>query len=207
MICSNPECLKEYLPKRSDAKHCSLYCTKRNRYLKRADYYKAYLKDYRKRTLEQRKEFNLARGKIYYHKNKDIINAKRKLYNQTYKEKAKEIRTRSKLKNRDKILIQAKEYRIKNADKVKKAVSDWAKKNKPRRRMAVAKRRAFKLKATPKFANLQKIKEIYMNCPVGYHVDHIVPLQGKNVCGLHVEWNLQYLTPYDNKSKSNKLII
>lgn len=207
MICSNPECKTEYIPKRSDSKSCSIYCAKRNKFLKRADYYKEYLKDYRKRTFEQRKEFNLARGKIYYHKNKDIINAKRKLYNQTYKEKAKEIRTRSKLKNRDKILIQAKEYRIKNADKVKKAVSDWSKRNKPRRRMAVAKRRAFKLKATPKFANLQKIKEIYMNCPVGYHVDHIVPLQGKNVCGLHVEWNLQYLTPYDNKSKSNKLII
>jgi hypothetical protein len=206
MICSNPECDKEYIPKRSDSKSCSTYCGKRSKFLKRADYYKEYLKDYRKRTFEQRKEFNLARGKIYYLKNKDIINAKRKLYNQTYKEKAKEIRTRSKLKNRDKILIQAKEYRIKNADKVKKAVSDWSKRNKPRRRMAVAKRRAFKLKATPKFANLQKIKEIYMNCPVGYHVDHIVPLQGKNVCGLHVEWNLQYLTPYDNKSKSNKLI-
>ena len=69
-----------------------------------------------------------------------------------------------------------------------------------------AKRRAFKLKATPKFANLNKIKEIYNNCPKGYHVDHIVPLNGKNVCGLHVEWNLQYLTPSDNCSKSNKLI-
>jgi len=69
-----------------------------------------------------------------------------------------------------------------------------------------AKRRALKLKATPKFANLEKIREIYKNCPKGYHVDHIVPLQGKEVCGLHVEWNLQYLTPSDNHSKSNKLI-
>jgi hypothetical protein len=207
MICSNLECKKEFIPKQSNSKHCSLYCCKRNKYLKRHEYYKAYLRDYRKRTFLERREFNLARGKIYYQKNKDIINAKRKLYNETYKDKVKEIRKKSKLKNKEKISIQNKEYRIKNADKIKKAVNNWAKRNLPRRRMSVAKRRAFKLKATPKFANLQKIKEIYMNCPKGYHVDHIVPLQGKNVCGLHVEWNLQYLTPYDNKSKSNKLII
>ena len=69
-----------------------------------------------------------------------------------------------------------------------------------------AKRRAAKLNATPKWANLQKIKEIYNNCPQGYHVDHIIPLQGKNVCGLHVENNLQYLLARDNLVKSNKLL-
>jgi len=69
-----------------------------------------------------------------------------------------------------------------------------------------AKRRAIKKLATPKFANLEKIKEIYKNCPKGYEVDHIIPLNNKLVCGLHVEWNLQYLTPKDNQRKSNKLI-
>jgi hypothetical protein len=59
--------------------------------------------------------------------------------------------------------------------------------------------------ATPKWANLDKIKEIYMNCPKGYHVDHIIPLQGVGICGLHVENNLQYLPAIENIRKGNRL--
>jgi len=59
-------------------------------------------------------------------------------------------------------------------------------------------------KATPIWANLDTIKEIYKNRPEGYHVDHIIPLQGTKVCGLHVENNLQYLLAKDNLVKGNK---
>lgn len=65
-------------------------------------------------------------------------------------------------------------------------------------------RKALKLSRVPTWADLEKIKEIYSNCPEGFHVDHIVPLQGKLVSGLHVETNLQYLTAYDNLVKGNK---
>ena len=57
--------------------------------------------------------------------------------------------------------------------------------------------------ATPKWANLEKIKLIYKLRPKDYHVDHIIPLQSKYVCGLHVENNLQYLLAKDNWSKGN----
>ncbi len=70
----------------------------------------------------------------------------------------------------------------------------------------VAAYRANKIKATPKWVDKEKIKYIYKNCPKDYHVDHIIPLRGATVCGLHVENNLQYLIAKENMQKSNKLM-
>lgn len=67
--------------------------------------------------------------------------------------------------------------------------------------------RAKKLQRTPIWADTLAILNFYNNCPKDYHVDHIIPLQGKNVSGLHVLENLQYLPEIENLSKSNKFII
>ena len=67
-----------------------------------------------------------------------------------------------------------------------------------------AKRRAQKINATPKWASLKAIQDMYQNCPAGYHVDHIIPLNNDFVCGLHVIENLQYLLIEENLKKSNK---
>lgn len=66
-----------------------------------------------------------------------------------------------------------------------------------------ARRRCSILERTPNWADLSAIKEFYLNCPEGYHVDHIVPLQGDLVSGLHVLENLQYLSPEENLKKGN----
>lgn len=80
----------------------------------------------------------------------------------------------------------------------------WAKDNPGKANAKVAKRRSKKLQATPEWSDLQAIQAFYEACPEGFHVDHIVPLQGKLVSGLHVPNNLQYLTATDNLSKGNK---
>lgn len=55
---------------------------------------------------------------------------------------------------------------------------------------------------TPPDADMDKIKEIYLNCPEGYDVDHITPISKG---GLHHQDNLQYLTIHENRSKGDRL--
>jgi hypothetical protein len=69
-------------------------------------------------------------------------------------------------------------------------------------RSYTAERRALVLQRSMAWGQ-EGIKEFYINCPKGYHVDHIIPLKGKNICGLHVYTNLQYLTEKDNQKKKN----
>jgi len=70
-------------------------------------------------------------------------------------------------------------------------------------------RHARKLRAIPKWVGkkeLEQIKLIYKSRKKGYHVDHIIPLKGDNVCGFHVPNNLRVIKAKYNMSKGNKLI-
>lgn len=97
-----------------------------------------------------------------------------------------------------------KEWAKKNPDKRRSACKNWDRKNNLYYRAKNNKRRAKLLRRTPPWADLEAIKEFYMNCPDGYHVDHIIPLRGELVSGLHILQNLQYLPALDNLRKSNK---
>jgi hypothetical protein len=73
-------------------------------------------------------------------------------------------------------------------------------------------RRAKLKSSTPTWANKKAIKEIYESCikttkttGIKHEVDHIIPLRGEFVSGLHVEWNLQVIKATENRSKSNKV--
>jgi len=183
MICANPNCNKEIIGRRSDPHSCSLECSKKVKWIRE-------------------KAKNIDRSEYirkHYLNNKEKIKKRLKQYE---------------FKNKERIALRVKLQRFRDAEQYKKRSKEAKKRyrenNKERytllNREQCAKRRAKLLKAIPKFANLNKIKKIYKNCPKGYHVDHIIPLNNPIVCGLHVEWNLQYLSAKDNCSKGNKLI-
>lgn len=82
---------------------------------------------------------------------------------------------------------------------------DYHERNPHKRREATIRYRNKLKKHKPAWANDNKISEIYKEArKLGVHVDHVIPLRGKKVCGLHVETNLQLLLPKKNLSKGAK---
>lgn len=94
---------------------------------------------------------------------------------------------------------------VMNKENVKATNKKWADKNHGIWSYYAAKRRMVLAQQTPAWSNMDAIKEIYRNCPDGYHVDHIVPLRGKTACGFHSQHNLQYLPASENLRKHNRL--
>jgi hypothetical protein len=118
------------------------------------------------------------------------------------------------LKHRAKSLEWYHNNKTEQLPRLRKAVARWKQNNKATVNAGNKARQAAKLYRTPKWLNKQQRTEIvvwYRRAQLAtlftgtiYHVDHIVPLLGKSVCGLHVPWNLQLLTAFENVSKGNR---
>lgn len=92
-----------------------------------------------------------------------------------------------------------------NKAKRRESVSRWEAKNPGARTARKRLRDAQTLSATPPWVDRQALQHVYAIARlIGHHVDHIVPLRHPLVCGLHVPWNLQILSPTENLAKSNK---
>lgn len=130
-------------------------------------------------------------------------------------ETAMVIRKRSYRKHREKKLQGRKEWRARNLERDRQREKNYLKNNRPIVYAKNARRRAAETQAVPKWltaiqkAQIQEFYEIAlareMQTGEKHHVDHIVPLRGEGINGLHVPWNLQVLTEFENCSKHNKL--
>lgn len=124
-------------------------------------------------------------------------------------------------RNKDHVLAYSRAYAPKQAewvknnyDKAKKASAEWTKRNPEKGAAKSTRYRLSKQNRTPAWADLDKIEEIYRlsaeltkQTKIPHEVDHIIPIQGELVSGLHVPENLQVLTKSANAAKSNKFNI
>ena len=108
--------------------------------------------------------------------------------------------SRSKDSFNSKCKLCRKEWQLDNKDKLSEYSRGYVKNNKQ------------KISATPKWSEKDRITVLYEKAKwlesltgLKYHVDHIIPLRGKNVSGLHVWENLQILEASINMSKGNKI--
>jgi hypothetical protein len=90
----------------------------------------------------------------------------------------------------------------------------WREDNKPLIAARSALRRARILKRTPAWADKQAIRCMYeiahriSKCTgLEWHVDHVLPLNGREVSGLHIHTNMQIIPAKANHTKSNKMVL
>lgn len=135
----------------------------------------------------------------WYHKKDDVREKDRLRMKKRYSE------------HKDRVLEISLKYREKNREKLSTLTKIWQKKN-PGRTKAIKMDRVAKLrKVFVPWANKDKIAAIYemakkmtKNTGIQYHVDHIVPIAGKTVTGLHHEGNLRIIPASENLRKYNK---
>lgn len=154
--------------------------------------------------------------KEWYVRNRDHVLRRCKEYS-----KLPEVKERERIRlaatyaeNKDAIHARRRAYYAGNheaRERFRKYQRDYAKRNKVKFNERSGRRRTARLRAFPQWADKKAILSFYKmaaektrDTGIKHVVDHIIPLQGKNVCGLHVEQNLQVLTEAENLRKFNK---
>lgn len=166
--------------------------------------------EYREKNRDKQNE----RQAAYRAANRDVVRARVSAWRSSHPERQRAAEVAYRKNNPDKRKASCSAYRSdpENRERERKAQAAWAKKNKGRLAARAAKRRAVKLLATPSWVNWERVASFYeeaqrlsVETGIEHHVDHMVPLQSKFVCGLHWEANLQILAGPANLSKGNRL--
>jgi hypothetical protein len=174
------------------------------------------IKAYREKYNEKYKEIISAKNKVLYQNNREELCRKNKEWYDENKEKILARRKKQYKENKEKILARSKEQYIKHKDKKLARDKEYRKENKEKFRARWGKRRADKCNRTPKWLskddlwileNAYELAHIRSNMfGFDWHVDHIIPLKGTIISGLHVPNNIQVVPANWNLRKSNVVI-
>ena len=147
---------------------------------------------------------------------RDLENAKRlkKEWYERNKELTKKRARARDLANPEQAAARKAKWRKENLQQHNAINREWFANNKDKRAAYQGKRKAAQLQRTPKWlteSDLRMIEAKYSlaamltrETGVPHHVDHIIPLQGKKVSGLHVFSNLRVIPGEENVKKSNR---